>query len=104
MKTMFETIASGKSLPTANTSIRAIYPTWGFVTLASGNASGPGAGTPTADAVVMSIAEASDGYINAAEKASNGGVPISISLPHCAAAMANTAWSMSSTSMGIFTQ
>lgn len=40
MKTMFETIASGKSLPTANTSIRAIYPTWGFVTLASGNASG----------------------------------------------------------------
>jgi hypothetical protein len=52
---------------------------------ASGNASGPGAGTSTANAVVMSIAEASDGYINAAEKSSNGGVPISISLPTNAA-------------------
>lgn len=37
MKQMFETIAQNKSLPTLNTRIRSIYPTWGFVTLASGN-------------------------------------------------------------------
>ena len=36
----FDTIASGQSLPTLNTRIRSIYPTWGFVTLAAGNNGG----------------------------------------------------------------
>ena len=40
MKKMFETISSGNSLPTLNTRIRSIYPSWGFVTLAAGNGSG----------------------------------------------------------------
>ncbi len=40
MKKMFDTISSGSSLPTVNTRIRSIYPTWGFVTLAAGNSSG----------------------------------------------------------------
>ncbi len=40
MKKKFETISSGQSLPTLNTRIRSIYPTWGFVTLATGNAGG----------------------------------------------------------------
>jgi hypothetical protein len=35
-----ETMSSGQSLPTLNTRIRSIYPTWGFVTLAAGNSSG----------------------------------------------------------------
>jgi myosin heavy subunit len=33
-------MSSGQSLPTLNTRIRSIYPTWGFVTLAAGNTSG----------------------------------------------------------------
>ncbi len=40
MKTKFEIISSGRSLPTLNTRIRSIYPTWGFVTLAAGNNGG----------------------------------------------------------------
>ena len=40
MKKKFEIISSGQSLPTLNTRIRSIYPTWGFVTLASGNHGG----------------------------------------------------------------
>lgn len=40
MKKRFETMSSGKSLPTLNTRIRSIYPTWGFVTLATGNLGG----------------------------------------------------------------
>ena len=39
LKGQFETIASGQSLP-LTTRIRSIYPTWGFVTLASGNDAG----------------------------------------------------------------
>lgn len=35
-----ETMSSGQSLPTLNTRIRSIYPSWGFVTLAAGNNSG----------------------------------------------------------------
>jgi len=35
-----ETMSSGQSLPTLNTRIRSIYPTWGFVTLAAGNNGG----------------------------------------------------------------
>jgi archaellum component FlaG (FlaF/FlaG flagellin family) len=35
-----EIMSSGQSLPTLNTRIRSIYPTWGFVTLADGNSSG----------------------------------------------------------------
>lgn len=35
-----ETMSAGQSLPTLNTRIRSIYPTWGFVTLAAGNSSG----------------------------------------------------------------
>ena len=33
-------MSTGQSLPTLNTRIRSIYPTWGFVTLASGNNGG----------------------------------------------------------------
>lgn len=40
MNKMFSTISSGNSLPTVNTRIRSIYPTWGFVTLAAGNNAG----------------------------------------------------------------
>ena len=39
-KTKFEKFTSGQSLATLNTRIRSIYPTWGFVTLASGNNGG----------------------------------------------------------------
>ena len=51
----------------------------------SGNASGPGAGAINANAVIIRIPEAADGYINATEKASGGGVPIVVSLPANAA-------------------
>lgn len=40
-----ETMSSGQSLPTLNTRIRSIYPTWGFVTLAAGNNGGVVANT-----------------------------------------------------------
>ncbi len=40
IRTKLETVASGQSLPTLNTRIRSIYPSWGFVTLATGNAGG----------------------------------------------------------------
>jgi len=40
MKKRFEAMSSGQSLPTLNTRIRSIYPTWGFVTLATGNSGG----------------------------------------------------------------
>lgn len=39
-KDKLEHFSSGRSLPTLNTRIRSIYPTWGFVTLASGNNGG----------------------------------------------------------------
>lgn len=39
-KSKFEKFASGESLVNVNTRIRAIYPNWGFVTLASGNNAG----------------------------------------------------------------
>jgi hypothetical protein len=51
----------------------------------AGNASGPGAGVTDPNAVVIAIPEASDGYVDAAEKASGGGVPIDVSLPANAA-------------------
>ena len=35
-----EAMSTGQSLPTLNTRIRSIYPTWGFVTLAAGNNGG----------------------------------------------------------------
>ena len=37
LRVKLDTFASGQSLPTLNTRIRSIYPTWGFVTLAAGN-------------------------------------------------------------------
>ena len=40
LKKKFEIISNGQSLPTLNTRIRSIYPTWGFVTLATGNSGG----------------------------------------------------------------
>lgn len=40
MKNKFEIMSRGESLPELNTRIRSIYPTWGFVTLASGNSNG----------------------------------------------------------------
>jgi hypothetical protein len=40
MRSMFETFSKSNSLPTLNTRIRSIYPTWGFVTLSSGNDAG----------------------------------------------------------------
>lgn len=40
MQDMFDTIAQSKSLPSLNTRIRSIYPTWGFVTLSAGNDAG----------------------------------------------------------------
>jgi len=40
LKDKFETISQNRSLPTLKTQIRSIYPTWGFVTLASGNDAG----------------------------------------------------------------
>lgn len=39
-KATLEKYATGQSLPTLNTRIRMIYPTWGFVTLACGNNGG----------------------------------------------------------------
>jgi predicted nuclease with TOPRIM domain len=40
VKSTLETFSAGNSLPTLKTSIRTIYPNWGFVTLASGNNAG----------------------------------------------------------------
>jgi uncharacterized protein YxeA len=40
IRTRLDTYAAGRSLPTLNTRIRTIYPSWGFVTLAAGNNSG----------------------------------------------------------------
>lgn len=40
LKTKSETIAAGRSLPVLSTRIRSIFPTWGFVTLGTGNAGG----------------------------------------------------------------
>ncbi len=40
IKKKFETISNVLSLPTLNTRIRSIYPSWGFVTLAAGNNGG----------------------------------------------------------------
>jgi hypothetical protein len=40
MRDMFDTFAKSNSLPSLNTRIRSIYPTWGFVTLSSGNDGG----------------------------------------------------------------
>lgn len=39
-KDELELLGKGKSLPSLNTSIRSIYPTWGFVTLNDGNNAG----------------------------------------------------------------
>ncbi len=39
-KATMDKYATGQSLPTLNTRIRSIYPTWGFVTLACGNNGG----------------------------------------------------------------
>lgn len=39
-KEQLETFSRGESLPTLKTSIRSIYPTWGFVTLNAGNDAG----------------------------------------------------------------
>lgn len=40
VRSRLEVMSSGQSLPTLNTRIRSIYPTWGFVTLAAGNNGG----------------------------------------------------------------
>ena len=40
IKDQFDTFARNESLPTVKTSIRSIYPTWGFVTLSAGNNAG----------------------------------------------------------------
>jgi ABC-type transporter Mla subunit MlaD len=40
IRTRLDTFTAGRSLPTLDTRIRTIYPTWGFVTLAAGNNSG----------------------------------------------------------------
>ena len=40
IRTKLEAFSAGTSLPTLNTRIRSIYPTWGFVTLADGNNGG----------------------------------------------------------------
>jgi hypothetical protein len=40
LKKEFDIIGSVQSLPTVNTRIRSIYPTWGFVTLGTGNSGG----------------------------------------------------------------
>ncbi|MCU0748712.1 MAG: hypothetical protein MUF13_04110 [Akkermansiaceae bacterium] len=40
IKEQFDTFARNESLPTVKTSIRSIYPTWGFVTLSAGNNGG----------------------------------------------------------------
>jgi hypothetical protein len=43
LKQKLETLSSGQSLPGLNTVIRSIYPSWGFVTLATGGSGGVGA-------------------------------------------------------------
>jgi hypothetical protein len=40
LKQKFEVMSSGQSLPSLNTRIRSIYPSWGFVTLATGSSGG----------------------------------------------------------------
>lgn len=40
LRTKFDTISKNQSLPGLKTRIRSIYPSWGFVTLAAGNAQG----------------------------------------------------------------
>jgi hypothetical protein len=40
VKAKFESFAAGQSLASLKTRVRSIYPTWGFVTLASGNNAG----------------------------------------------------------------
>lgn len=40
IRSKLEGVSTGQSLPTLNTRIRSIYPTWGFVTLAAGNNGG----------------------------------------------------------------
>lgn len=40
IKQKFEIMSSGQSLPSLNTRIRSIYPSWGFVTLATGSSGG----------------------------------------------------------------
>ncbi|MGD7654415.1 MAG: hypothetical protein ACQCXQ_14445 [Verrucomicrobiales bacterium] len=40
MQSKFDIMSQGKSLPGLSTSIRSIYPNWGFVTLAAGNNAG----------------------------------------------------------------
>ena len=40
IRTRLDTFTAGRSLPSLDTRIRSIYPTWGFVTLAAGNNSG----------------------------------------------------------------
>jgi hypothetical protein len=40
LRDKFDTISNNQSLPNLKTHIRSIYPTWGFVTLASGNSQG----------------------------------------------------------------
>jgi len=40
IKEQFDTFARNESLPTVKTSIRSIYPTWGFVTIGAGNSGG----------------------------------------------------------------
>ncbi len=40
IRNRLESMSSGQSLPTLNTRIRSVYPTWGFVTLAAGNNGG----------------------------------------------------------------
>lgn len=40
IRARIEAVSSGQSLPTLNTRIRSIYPSWGFVTLADGNNAG----------------------------------------------------------------
>jgi len=45
LRSNLEAMGTGQSLPTLNTRIRSIYPTWGFVTLAAGHAGGVVANT-----------------------------------------------------------
>ncbi|WP_416547868.1 beta strand repeat-containing protein [Limnohabitans sp. DCL3] len=79
------------SLPLAQANwLASVTPLTASARDAAGNASAPGAGTTDPNAVVITIPEADDplayaGYVTAAEKASDGGVPIEISLPANAA-------------------
>jgi len=45
IRTRLDTFTAGRSLPTVNTRIRSIYPSWGFVTLAAGNNGGIATGS-----------------------------------------------------------